>query len=474
MAHRRGEGRTQAALFPVMLDDLVGPDALVRVVDAWIGSLNLTQLGFSKTQPQKMGRPPYDPADLLKLYVCGYLSGVRSSRALERECHRNVEVMWLLGRLAPDHKTIAEFRRRNSAALVAVSASFVQFARQERLVQGDLIAIDGSKIRAVASKKSLGRKIDLQRTHQVITEEIATYLSHLDSADQDEEGKAENRYAVQATLARLQQRQAELNNEIARLENGESTLSVQGETDARAMKSLHGAPGYNLQTAVDPDSHLIVHHEVCNDTNDVCQLAPMAQASAQVLEANPTVVADAGYCNADHLKLLADAGQTAYVAPTESGNSRGKGQYYRLAAFTYDRERDCYTCPANELLLRKQIMRKEKCVIYAAPAARCETCALKPRCTGSRRRFVSRLFEADVVEANARRVAERPEMMKLRRRTVEHPFGTIKHEILRNARLLMRGLSGAKGELSLAVLAYNLKRLTNWKGTAWTLAAVRA
>jgi hypothetical protein len=229
-----------------------------------------------------------------------------------------------------------------------------------------------------------------------------------------------------------------------------------------------------LQTAVDSDSHLIVHHEVCNDTNDVRQLAPMAQATARVLEANPTVMADAGYCNADHLKLLADAGQIAYVAPIESGNARGKGQYYRLAAFTYDRERDCYICPANELLLRKQIMRKEKCVIYAAPAASCEVCALKPQCTGSKRRFVSRLLETDVVEANARRVAEQPEMMKLRRRTVEHPFGTIKHEILRNARLLMRGLSGAKGELSLAVLAYNLKRLTNWKGTDWTLAAVRA
>lgn len=474
MAHRRGESRTQAALFPVMLDDLVAPDALVRVVDAWIGRLNLTQLGFAKTQPQRMGRPPYDPADLLKLYVCGYLSGVRSSRALERECHRNVEVMWLLGRLAPDHKTIAEFRRQNSAALVAVSASFIQFARQERLIQGDLVAIDGSKIRAVASKKALGRKVDLQRTQQAITEEIVNYLSRLDSADQDEEGRADNRHAVQATLARLQQRRDELNSEIERLESGESTLSVQGETDARAMKSLHGAPGYNLQTAVDSNSHLIVHHEVCNDTNDTCQLAPMAQATARVLEANPPVVADAGYANADHLKVLADAGQTAYVAPTERANTHGKGQYYPMAAFIYDRERDCYICPANQLLLRKQIMRRDKCVQYAAQATSCETCVLKPRCTGSKRRFVTRLLAADVVEANARRVAQRPEMMKLRRHTVEHPFGTIKHEILRNARLLMRGLAGAKGELSLAVLAYNLKRLTNWKGTNWTLAALRA
>jgi transposase len=175
MAHRRGESRTQAALFPVMLDELVSPDALVRVVDAWIASLDLTRMGFSKTQAQVMGRPPYDPADLLKLYVCGYLNGVRSSRALERECHRNVEVMWLLGRLAPDHKTIAEFRRQNSSALVAVSAAFIQFARQARVIEGALVAIDGSKIRAVASKKALGRKVDLQRSHQAITEEVTDY-----------------------------------------------------------------------------------------------------------------------------------------------------------------------------------------------------------------------------------------------------------------------------------------------------------
>ena len=474
MAHRRGESRTQAALFPVMLDDLVAPDALVRVVDAWIGTLNLTSMGFSKTQPQRMGRPPYDPADLLKLYVCGYLNGVRSSRALERECRRNVEVMWLLGRLAPDHKTIAEFRRQNSAALVAVSAAFVQFARAERLIQGELVAIDGSKIRAVASKKALRRKIDLQRTQEAITEEIIGYLARLDSADQNENGEATNHSAVQGALTRLQQRQSELNGEIERLESGRSTLSVQGETEARAMKSLHGAPGYNLQTAVDAHSHLIVHHEVCNEGSDIGQLAPMAQGATRVLEAIPTIVADAGYANAEHLQSLADAGQTAYVATREHANNQGEGNYYQATAFSYDRESDCYVCPANVLLRRKQTMRKENCMVYAAPAKSCVTCTLKPQCTGAKQRFVRRLFNADTVEANARRVAAQPEMMKLRRRTVEHPFGTIKHEILRNARLLMRGLKGAKGELSLAVLAYNLKRLTNWKGTSWALTAVRA
>jgi transposase len=474
MVHRRGESRTQAALFPVMLDDLVDPNALVQVIDVWIGSLDLTKLGFSKSQPQRMGRPPYDPADLLKLYLYGYLNGLRSSRVLERECHRNIELMWLLGRLAPDHKTIAEFRRQNSAALVAVSASFVQFALQQRLIRGELVAIDGSKIRAVASKKALAKKVDLQRTHQAISEEIAGYLSRLDNEDRDEGEAASSPTAVQAALGHLRQRQAELNNEIERLESSRSTLSVQGEPEARAMKSLHGAPGYNLQTAVDSGSHLIVHHEVCNDASDIGQLAPMAQATTQVLEAVPAVLADAGYANAEHLQLLADAGQTAYVATLESGNPRGKGEYFRLAAFTYDRARDCYICPANELLRRKQIMRKEKCVIYAAPVESCPSCTLRSQCTGAKQRCVSRHLNVDAIEANARRISERPEMMKLRRSTVEHPFGTIKHEILRNSRLLLRGLTGARGELSLAVLAYNLKRLTNWKGNSWVLAAVQA
>lgn len=474
MAHRRGESRTQATLFPVMLDELVTPGAFVRVIDAWIGGLNLTKMGFSKALAQRMGRPPYDPADLLKLYVCGYLNGVRSSRALERECHRNVEVMWLLGRLAPDHKTIAEFRRQNSAALVAVSAAFVQFARQERLIHGELVAIDGTKVRAVASKKALRRKVDLQRTHEAIAKEVEGYLAQLDSADESENGETANNGAIQAALTRLQRRRDQVNDEIERLEDSLSTLSVEGEPEARAMKSLHGAPGYNLQTAVDAHSHLIVHHEVCNDASDIGQLAPIAQGTARVLEAAPTVVADAGYANSEHLKSLADAGQTAYVATLEKDNNQGEGKYYRLTAFAYDRERDCYVCPANQLLPRKQTMRKENCVVYAAPAESCAGCTLKAQCTGARQRFIRRLNATDAVDANARRIAEHPEMMKLRRRTVEHPFGTIKYEIFRNARLLMRGLKGARGELSLAVLAYNLKRLSNWKGTNWALAAVRA
>lgn len=474
MNHKRGESRTQAALFPVMLDDLVGAESLVRVIDAWVNSLNLKSLGFDKTHPKVMGRPPYDPADLLKLYVCGYLNGVRSSRALERECQRNVEVMWLLGRLSPDHKTIADFRRQNAEALVAASAAFVQFARREQLIRGEVVAVDGSKILAVASRKAVGKVEDVQQARQEIARQIQTYLAKLDAADQEATSPSPKQGSVKAALSRLQQRQAELDDELVRLQETRANMSVQTEPQARAMKSLHGAPGYNLQTAVDENSHLIIHHEVCNDTSDISQLRPMAQAAAAVLQSAPVIVADAGYANGEHLQTLADAGLTAYVAPAHGTNPAGGGKHYNRIDFTYDTERDCYVCPANQLLLRKQIMTREKCTVYAAPATVCSNCSRKPECTDGKQRFVSRHFNQVAVEANMRRVTQRPDMMKLRRSTVEHPFATIKHQILRNARLLLRGLRGARAELGLAVLGYNIKRLTNMQGHGWAITKLQA
>lgn len=475
MSYRRGESRSQAALFPVMLDDLVAPDSLIRVVDAWVESLDLAALGFGKTITAGTGRPPYAPADLLKLYVAGYLNGVRSSRALERECHRNVECMWLLGRLAPDHKTIADFRKVNSAALVAASVAFVQFARREHLISGAIVAIDGSKIRAVASSKSVGKLEDLERERQSLSEHAAQYLQQLDAADiEASQAAAPKREVITRALSRLQQRQREIDDEVVRIEKSRSTLSVQTEVEARSMRSLHGAPGYNLQTAVDTESHLIVHHEVCNDGNDLHQLAPMAQATAAVLEASPTLVADAGYANGEHLHTLATAGMSAYVAPNHGGNGQGGGLFYERTHFAYDAVNNHFVCPANKILKRKQLAKKDNCVIYMAQASDCAPCEQRGQCTNAKQRSVSRHLYEDALIDNAMRVAETPHMMALRRQTVEHPFGTIKHQILRNARLLVRGLKGARAELSLAVLAYNFKRVSNMKGNNWVMSAVRA
>jgi transposase len=474
MAHCRGENRDQATLFPVLLDELVETDALVRVIDAWVASLKLSALGFARAQAAAMGRPPYDPSDLLKLYLWGYLGSLRSSRALERECQRNVECMWLLGRLAPDHKTIADFRRHHPHALVAVCAAFVQFARREQLIAATVVAIDGSKIRAVASRKALGTLADLESARQQLDAHIQHYLTQLDSTDAEDAAQAPVRGKVTQTLHRLRQRQAAVQQDVERLSQSESTLSVLTEPDARAMKSLHGAPGYNLQTAVDSESHLIVHHEVCNDATDLRQLAPMAQGCVQALEVRPMIVADAGYASGAQLQALQERDIVGYVAEARAVNNQGDGSLYDRTAFHYDPVTDTYTCPADHRLTRKQLSRKDHHVIYTARAQDCGPCPLKPRCTLAQQRFVSRHLNEAALQANARRLADAPHMMALRRQTVEHPFGTIKHQIMGNARLLARGFRGARAELSLAVMAYNFKRVFNMKGSAWMLQAMRA
>ena len=473
MGHRSGESRGQVTLFPVLLDELVAEHALVRVVDAWVGKLELKKLGFAKAQAQTMGRPPYDPGDLLRLYIWGYLSAVRSSRALERECHGNVECMWLLGRLAPDHKTIAEFRRTNTQALVAVCAAFVQFARANRLLAGSTVAIDGSKVRAVASRKALAGQRDLQAQAERNAQEIARYLSVLEEQDKQDMGGGYQADDVQAALEQLRARGAGIQAELERLSQSASATLVQTEPEARAMHSLHGSPGYNLQTAVEAQSHLIVHHEVTIDGNDQRQLQPMAQAASQVLDRPCTVVADAGYANGEQLDALAKQGIACYVAPNRASNPQAGGTLYGREAFSYDAKADHYSCPAGKVLKRKQLMRKNKMVIFAAKAEDCAACSHKPQCTGASQRFVSRHVYEQALEANAQRLAERPQMMGLRRQTVEHPFATIKHQILGNARLIVRGMNGARAELSLAVLAYNLKRVFNMKGAYWMRAALQ-
>ena len=475
MGYRVGEGRTQAGLFPVMLDELVDAHAVVRVIEAWVEALDLAELGFERAQPAPTGRPPYHPGDLLKLYLYGYLSGVRSSRRLERECQRNVELMWMLGRLAPDHKTIAEFRRRQLAGLVATAAAFVQFARVQRLVVGDTVAIDGSKLRAVASRKAISGLRGLAEQDQVLRARIEQYLAELDRADLAEAEALPDRAAVQESLRVLRQRQGQVREQLEGLEQAKRSTQVRTEPDARPMKSLHGAAGYNLQAAVDAASHLIVHHEVVNEASDQQQLAPMASAAAAALQRPALeVLADAGYSNAEQLAQLQAAGMQVVLPPVRSANNQGDGTLYSRAAFAYDEACDSYRCPAGELLQRRNRSLRDKLFLYAPDKGVCGRCANKSRCTNSDRRWVSRSFFEAALQATERRLEQRPDAMLRRRQTVEHPFGTIKEHILGNARLLMRGMQGARAELSLAVLAYNIKRAISLKGVAWITAAVSA
>jgi transposase len=476
MGFVRGESRSQGALFPVSLDEWIPEDHLVRVIDLWVDRADVGRLGFAKAQPKGTGRPPYDPADLLKLYLYGYLNQIRSSRKLERESQRNLEVLWLLKRLTPDFKTIANFRRENGAAFSAACRAFVGFCRGERLMAGELVAIDGSKFLAVASKRRVIRRQQLVRQLTVLDADIARYLAELDAADYQEQAvSVPDTQTLRQTLARLKDQR----NNVATAEALMASLGidqhVQGEPEARLMKTAHGPTrvAYNVQTAVDAEHGLILHHEVTQDASDNRQLEPMARAAKAVLEQETlTVVADAGYSNGEQLSACDQANITAFVPPNQAINNQGEGQLFQKDRFIFDAEQDCYRCPAGTPLTRKQVMNKDRMVIYTTTA--CSGCSLKAQCTQAKQRFVSRHFDEQALEAARSRCAANPKMMKTRCQIVEHPFGNLKDRIFGNARFLLRGLAGVKGEMALAVLAYNFKRVSNILGIPALMACLAA
>lgn len=466
MGYINGQPKGQSMLFPLVLDDLVPEEHAVRVVDAFVNGLDLVQLGFAKAQPAQTGRPAYDPADLLRLYLYGYLNQVRSSRRLERECGRNVELMWLLNRLAPDHKTIAEFRRGNALAFKAVCRTFVKFCAEVQLIAGQWVAIDGSKFQAVASKRAVVTAAKLEEQLKSIDRQVQGYLESLDAADQAETGTEEpNKAAVREALVRLQERRADVASTQAILKELNESQHVVGEPEAKLMKTGPGPSmvAYNVQTAVDAKHKLVVHHEVTNEAADNRSLLPMATATKEALGAETlNVVADAGYSNGEQLKGCEEAGITPYVPVQRAINNQGTGSYFDRAAFVYAPNSDTYRCPAGELLRRKTISTEARLVQYTTAA--CGGCALKGQCTGAKQRWVSRHFEEEVLERTRQRLEHYPEAMALRRESAEHPFANLKYGILGNARLLLRGINGARGEMALAVLAYNFRRALNLLG----------
>ena len=427
MAYIRGEAREQTTMFPVTLDELIPGDHVCRVIEAFVGRLNLANLGFVRAEPAETGRPGYDPRDLLKLYLYGYLQQVRSSRRLEAECQRNVEVMWLLGRLQPDYKSIAEFRRMHSQAVTEAGAELVRFARAVGLVKGETIAVDGSKFRAVSSVKSVRER-----------ELVKRYLEQLDTADEQAEVVIDPS-AVPAALEKL---------------------TRDPEPEARRMPIAKGfAPAYNVQMAVDAEHALIVAHQVTDKAGDNTHLQPMAEAARQAL-GNPeslNVVADAGYSNGEQAQACEAQGIAPHVPVIRAVNNRGDGTFFDRSEFHYDEPSDTFCCPGRQTLTRKQVSRKDCAVVYAASPQVCGTCALKHRCTSSSRRLVQRHLYEGALQRMRQRAT--PEMMRLRRSTVEHPFAALKYHIFGHPRFLLRGLKGAQTEISLAAMVYNLKRM---------------
>ncbi len=431
MGYIRGEGRSQGTLFPVVLDDLVPADHVCRVIDAFVCGLAMSELGFERAEAAETDRPGYDPRDLLKLYLYGYLQTIRSSRRLEAECRRNVELMWLLERLYPDHKSIAEFRRMHREAVTAAGASLVRFAQSCGLIRGEWVAIDGTKFRAVASADIVRERAALER--------------YLDSCEQaDEEAQAEiDPSAVQAALAKLKQHP---------------------EPEAGFMPVAKSkAPAYNVQTAVDAEHALIVAHAITLDAGDNRQLEPMADAAQKALGCERlNVVADAGYSNAEQAAHCEQRGILPHAPATRAVNNQGDGGLFGRERFHYQPGTDTFLCPADKTLKRKQLSRKDKAVYYSADRTDCGSCTRKLRCTRAPQRLVMRLLDEDAL--NRMHARATPEAMRLRRSTVEHPFATLKYRIFGHPRLLLRGTHGAQTEISLATMAYNLKRMVNILG----------
>ena len=433
MGYIRGDGRSQGTLFPVVLDDLIPSDHVCRVMDAFVDGLPMVALGFERSEAAETGRPGYDPRDLLKLYLYGYLHTIRSSRRLEAECRRNVELMWLLGRLYPDHKSIAEFRRMHREAITAAGAQLVRFGQSCGLIRGEWIAIDGTKFRAVSSAESVRERQALER-----------YLDSIEKADEEQQ-TAIDPSAVRAALEKLQQHP---------------------EPEARFMPVAGTkAPAYNVQTAVDAQHGLIVAHAITLEAGDNVQLQPMAEAAKKALGAESLqVVADAGYANGEQAARCEAAGILPHVPVKRAVNNQGGGTLFGRGQFRYQPETDTYLCPANKIIRRKQLHRHDKAVIYRADAADCGCCSMKARCTQTSARILTRLLDEDALNRMHERAT--PQAMRLRRSTVELPFAVLKYRIFGHPRLLLRGKGGAQTEISLATMAYNFKRMVNLLGAS--------
>lgn len=479
MAYIEGHSRDQMLLLPASVDDYVSADNPVRFIAAFVDDLDLGELGFDRSRPKRTGRPGYDPADLLKLYLYGYLNRVRSSRCLAAETARNLEVIWLLGGLRPDFRTIADFRKTNRAAFKPLFRSFVLLCRRLDLFGRELVAVDGTRLKAVNSRKRNFTRQKLAGWIKLADERIEAYLARLDLADRAEaeaEGAARRAAALEAKIARMRERRELHSAMLADLvASGESQLSLT-DPDARGMAtSPKVGVGYNAQVAVDARHKLIVEQYVTNAGSDLGFLAQTASAAREILGVEQIdAVADKGYYKGEDIATCEDVGVVPYVVRPQRGPGINEG-YFAKSEFRYDADEDCYTCPGGQRLdpyTRSQKPNGHVTIRYANMRA-CGTCALKPQCASGTRRSIDRWEGEAVLERMAERLAARPDIIDRRRETVEHPFGTIKQWMNQGA-FLMRGLANVNAEFSLTALAYNLRRAINILGIPALLGAVRA
>jgi transposase len=470
-----GADRTQVNLLPDCIDDYVGTDNPVRVIEAFVEQLDLREMGFESVDPEATGRPAYHPSVMLKIYIFGYLNRVQSSRRLEHETQRNIELMWLTGRLMPDFKTIANFRKDNGKAIRRVCRQFIVLCRELNLFSQTLVAIDGSKFKAVNNRDKNFTAAKMKRRMAAINESIERYLTSMDTAD-----RAEPEVAA-LKKGRLQDKIDALKQQLEQLKAIESQMNASPDKqvsltdpDARSMKNREGGiVGYNVQTAVDAEHHLIVAHEVINEGVDRDQLSMMAEKAKEAIGARElTVVADRGYFKSELILECANSGITPLVPKSMTSSNRAEGRFDKQD-FIYVASEDEYRCPAGQRAIRRFTTIEAGLTIHKYWTSACPRCPIKAQCTTGDYRRITRWEHEAVLEAMQNRLDRKPESMRVRRQTVEHPFGTLKMW-MGATHFLTKTLPRVRAEMSLHVLAYNLKRVMQILGIGETLRVLRA
>ncbi len=472
-----GEDRSQSTLFPERLDDYLAEDNPVRVVDVFVDELDLAALGFDGAAPEATGRPSYHPATLLKLYIYGYLNRIQSSRRLERETQRNVELMWLTGRLSPDFKTIADFRKDNGPAIKKVCSHFIRLCREAKLFSEAVVAIDGSKFKAVNNTDRNFSERKLKVRLEQLEESVGRYLEELDRADRDPTRVTDarvNHIKNKITLIRARMKDmAALGTQIEASADGQISLT---DPDARAIATSGKGTamvGYNVQTAVDLKNHLIVAHEVTNLGHDRTQLASMALKAREAIGSNElTALADRGYFSGKEILACEQRGITALVPKSMTSNNRAMGLFDKRD-FKYLPESDEYECPAKQRAIHRFETVEKGLVLHKYWSSACPRCPIKSRCTTGDYRRIARWESEAVIDSMQERLDRMPEVARLRRQTVEHPYATLK-AWMGATHFLTRTFKNVSTEMSLHVLAYNLKRVMQILGSQQTMQMMRA
>jgi transposase len=474
----QGLDRGQATLLPECLEDWIDADNPVRVIDAFVDALDLSEIGFAGVEPAATGRPSYHPSALLKLYIYGYLNRVQSSRRLEREAGRNLEVLWLLRRLAPDHKTIADFRKDNGPALRKVCARFVELCREMGLLATASVAIDGSKFKAVNNRDKNFTEAKIARRWAQLEESVARYLAQLDTADRQEPSEA---LAIKAL--HLKEKMAKLESEMLKLSAHEHAMLMSPDKqvsltdpDSRSMATSgrgSGVVGYNVQTVVETEHHLIIAHDVTNTGSDRGQLARMGKAAQAVLRTDKLeAVADRGYFNSPEILECQEAGITVTLPKPMTSGAKAAGRFGKQD-FIYIASEDVYRCPAGKRLTYRMTGEEHGKMMRRYWTTACPNCPLKSKCTTGSERRIPRWEHEHVLEAVQERLDRNPQAMRQRRETVEHPFGTIKAR-MGATHFLCKTLPKVASEMALHVLAYNMTRVMNIMGIKPLLTAIRA